>query len=341
MYRRVHKNNINQTKRINSNTIKNEMYICMIKERMSEKDENDLCVEFDDELHVYVNSDTENENEKDFDGVIDYESEEETNELPLTPALVTKPYSSLHSLTSILDDVPSSPDFSFHNSEESDLESEGDSNMHVDTIQNQITSKTDENENAVTDDHDVCVNIETNESNDLKDNGGKFEYQQSLKEYVNQCLFIRTNRIGHRVGFKPTLPKNTDFVQCWNCNDWIPPYISPPCLPLCSQTHMNSKYVYEKLIGFFCSFECIKKFIFQTMNTRQREKYMRSLLQFRRTFYPELNNKAIPMLPSRTCMSLYGGPIKPEDYYSKIDKINLPPLPEDINFTLNARKTSA
>lgn len=312
----------------------------MVKERMSEKDENDLCVEFDDELHVYVNSDTENENEKDFDGVIDYESEEETNEhenkheLPLTPAIVTKPYSSL---TSIPDDVPSSPDFSIHNSEESDLESEEEDNsMHVDTKPIQILSKENESEN-----NHVSVTLETDESNDLNDNGGKFEYQQSLKEYVNQCLFIRTNRIGHRVGFKPTLPKNTDFVQCWNCNDWIPPYISPPCLPLCSQTHMNSKYVYEKLIGFFCSFECIKKFIFQTMNTRQREKYMRSLLQFRRTFYPELNNKAIPMLPSRTCMSLYGGPIKPEDYYSKIDKINLPPLPEDINFTLNARKTSA
>jgi hypothetical protein len=163
----------------------------------------------------------------------------------------------------------------------------------------------------------------------------QFKYQQALRVYVNRCMFIRNTSIGKRVGFAPTIPKTTEFVLCWNCNDWIPPHVSPPCIPLCSQTHMHSKYVFEKMFGYFCSWGCCKKYIFETMSERNKTKYMRSLLQLRRIFYPDDNNKPIQMTESRTCTTLYGGPTDPESYYSKIDKVNLPPLPEDTLFALS------
>lgn len=166
----------------------------------------------------------------------------------------------------------------------------------------------------------------------------QFKYQQALRIYINRCMFIRNSSIGKRVGFAPTIPKTTEFVLCWNCNDWIPPHVSPPCIPLCSQTHMHSKYVFEKMMGYFCSWGCCKKYIFETMSERNKTKHMRSLLQMRRIFYPEDNNKPIQMTESRTCTTLYGGPIDPESYYSKIDKVNLPPLPEDTLFALSRCK---
>lgn len=174
------------------------------------------------------------------------------------------------------------------------------------------------------------------EDNMTKDDEIKFKYQFDLRVYVNRCMFIRNTKIGKRVGFAPSLPKTKDFVMCWNCNDWIPPRISPVSIPLCSQTHMHSKYVFEKMFGYFCSWGCAKKYIYETMSAHNKSKYMRSLLQLRRIFYPEDNNKPIETVEPRTCTTLYGGQTNPEEYYSKMVKINLPPLQEDICFTLNA-----
>ena len=178
------------------------------------------------------------------------------------------------------------------------------------------------------------IRIEYQDENEAVDEKN-FKYQQELRIYVNRCMFIRTTHIGKRVGFAPTIPKIAEFILCWNCNDWIPPHVSPPCIPLCSQTHMHSKYVFEKMIGYFCSWGCCKKYIHETMSERNKTKYMRSLLQLRRIFFPEDANKPIQMSPSRTCTTLYGGPTDPETYYSKIDKVNLPPLPEDTLYKFN------
>jgi hypothetical protein len=178
------------------------------------------------------------------------------------------------------------------------------------------------------------IRIEYQDENEAIDEKN-FKYQQELRIYVNRCMFIRNTHIGKRVGFAPTIPKITEFVLCWNCNDWIPPHVSPPCVPLCSQTHMHSKYVFEKMIGYFCSWGCCKKYIHETMSERNKTKYMRSLLQLRRIFFPDDNDKPIQMSPSRTCTTLYGGPIDPETYYSKIDKVNLPPLAEDTLYKFN------
>lgn len=175
-----------------------------------------------------------------------------------------------------------------------------------------------------------------NEDELTKDDEMNFKYQYDLRVYVNRCLFIRTTKIGKRVGFAPTLPKTTDFVMCWNCNDWIPPGISPPCIPLCSQTHMHAKYVFDKMFGYFCSWGCCKKYIYETMSNANRTKYMRSLLQLRRIFYPDLTNKPIETVEPRTTTKPYGGSRDTEDYYSKMVKINLPPLAEDISLTFNS-----
>lgn len=171
-----------------------------------------------------------------------------------------------------------------------------------------------------------------------KDNEITFKYQYDLRVYVNRCMFIRHTKIGKRVGFAPSLPKTKDFVMCWNCNDWIPPGISPPCIPMCSQTHMHSKYVFEKMFGYFCSWGCCKKYIYETMSNANKSKYMRSLLQFRRIFYPELTNQPIETVEPRTITKPYGGSMDTDAYYSKMVKINLPPLAEDISLTFKDLK---
>lgn len=290
----------------------------LFKEVKSMKTMNHVsCTDSDEGEHEVDYSDDFDDGDQDDDGnEAGYENDEEStpentmNEppMPLTPLP--------HSIS-----LPPSPPISTS------------SNVGVNVNVNASKSN---NTNSINNDFDMDVTIE-------KDTKSKpsFEYQEKLREYVNQCLFMRTNRVGKRIGFKPVLPKNNDFVQCWNCSDWIPPHISPPVLPLCSQTHMHSKYVYEKMIGFFCSFECCKKYIFDTMGARNRDKYMRSLLQFRRTFFPNLNAQPIQMVPPRTCTTLFGGTITPEHYYSKMVKINLPPLAEDSIFTLKDFKTSA
>lgn len=190
---------------------------------------------------------------------------------------------------------------------------------------------------AVASIHDpIHVQVEAvNKCNEVCEESNNFKYQQELRIYVNRCMFIRNTSIGKRVGFAPSIPRITEFIKCWNCDDWIPPHTSPICIPLCSQTHMHSKYVFEKMLGYFCSWGCCKKYIFETMSERNKTKYMRSLLQFRRIFFPNDSNKPIQMSASRTCTTLYGGPTDPEKYYSKIDKVNLPPLAEDILNSLN------
>lgn len=179
-----------------------------------------------------------------------------------------------------------------------------------------------------------------NEDELTKDNEINFKYQYDLRVYVNRCMFIRNTKIGKRVGFAPSLPKTKDFVLCWNCNDWIPPGISPPCIPMCSQTHMHSKYVFEKMFGYFCSWGCCKKYIYDTMSNANKAKYMRSLLQLRRIFYPELTNHPIETVEPRTITKPYGGSRDTDDYYSKMVKINLPPLAEDISLTFSDLKVA-
>lgn len=158
------------------------------------------------------------------------------------------------------------------------------------------------------------------------------EYQTELRVYVNRCVFIRTTNIGKRVGFAPSLPKTKTFYMCWTCEDWIPAGSSPICIPMCSNLHLTAKYVFERMFGLFCSWGCCKKHIQTGMNSCQRSKYMRSLHILRRLFCPEIAFKPIENVEARTEMTIYGGTITPEDYYSKIVKVNLRPLSEDICF---------
>ena len=158
------------------------------------------------------------------------------------------------------------------------------------------------------------------------------EYQRELRIYVNRCVFIRNTSIGKRVGFAPSLPKTKSFYMCWTCDDWIPIGSSPICMPFCSSLHLSSKYVFERMFGLFCSWECSKKYIHTSMTMAQRTKYMRSLHVLRKLFCPDIAYTAIKNIESRTEMNLWGGPLTPADYYSKIDKVNLRPLSEDICF---------
>lgn len=158
------------------------------------------------------------------------------------------------------------------------------------------------------------------------------EYQSELRIYVNRCVFIRTTSIGKRVGFAPALPRTKTFYKCWTCDDWIPAGTSPICAPLCSNLHLTSKYVFERMIGLFCSWGCCKKYIHMCMTIAQRSKYMRSLHLLRKLFCPDIAYTPIENVESRTEMNTWGGPLTPQVYYSKIVKVNLRPLAEDICF---------
>lgn len=243
------------------------------------------------------------------------------------------PFETVSTLLTPLTPMPfSSPNHSIHDSE-SESESVIDNS---DAIEN--NEHTEDSKNAVP--LKYTLEMKEEAENKTKDDEINFKYQYDLRVYVNRCMFIRNTKIGKRVGFAPSLPKTKDFVLCWNCNDWIPPNVSPPCIPLCSQTHMHSKYVFDKMFGYFCSWGCCKKYIYETMSAQNKSKYMRSLLQLRRIFYPDLANKPIETVEPRTCTTLYGGSKTPEAYYSSMVKINLPPLQEDISFTFNALKVT-
>lgn len=250
---------------------------------------------------------------------------------------ISQPPSSITALLTPLTPMPTSIPMSIHDSESDETESiprdEFNDELN-DGISNEIYLNSS---NATPLKYTAEIKEEAEKTSDDEIN---FKYQYDLRVYVNRCMFIRNTKIGKRVGFAPSLPKTKDFVLCWNCNDWIPPNVSPPCIPLCSQTHMHSKYVFDKMFGYFCSWGCCKKYIYETMSNANKSKYMRSLLQMRRIFYPELTNKPIETVEPRTCTTPYGGPKNPEEYYSSIVKINLPPLAEDISLTFNALKVA-
>lgn len=167
------------------------------------------------------------------------------------------------------------------------------------------------------------------------------EYQTQLRIYVNRCIFIRSTLLGKHAGFAPSLPKTKTFYMCWTCDDWIPAGTSPICIPYCSNLHLSSKYVFERMFGLFCSWGCCKKYIHMCMSLSQRTKYMRSLHVLRRLFCPEIAHKPIENIEPRTEMNSWGGPQTPQQYYSKIVKVNLCPLPEDTVFWQSRQELSA
>lgn len=197
--------------------------------------------------------------------------------------------------------------------------SDNDSDNKIESLEAQDTVHDDETRNAIR-----LGTIETHTETN--------EYQTELRVYVNRCVFIRTTNIGKRVGFAPSLPRTKTFYKCWTCDDWIAAGASPICIPLCSNLHLTSKYVFERMIGLFCSWGCCKKYIHTTMTVAQRSKYMRSLHLLRKLFCPDIAYTPIETIESRTEMNSWGGPLTPQQYYSKIVKVNLRPLPEDICF---------
>lgn len=147
-------------------------------------------------------------------------------------------------------------------------------------------------------------NIDTNNSNTINDNSTfnftKKEYKDIDKDIsIYNINLLPTDSLTNQI-----LPQKTNIACWWCCHTF-------DNLPISSPTNYNSKTECFTGVGCFCSFNCVKAYIFDTSyNTRYNKSFLEVFL--RKKLINNFDN--IKKAPYKTILKMFGGPISIEEY---------------------------